>query len=116
MKDPIQLIKSCCDIANRCFVWTHYYNAETGNNTGERTPRLVTEDGVEATYYELGADGQDHAGAWMAQEEIFSCFRHFGLTDIRVFEDAPLHPNGAAMSFTASRRFAEDFVRVTAPP
>lgn len=125
MKNPIELIKACCDVGNRCFVWSHYYNEASGNNGGQRMPRHVTEDGFETTYHELesqdqgaGTDlgGHEGAGGWMGQEEIFACFRHFGLDEIQVFEDAPLHPNGAAMSFAASRRWAETFVRVTAPP
>jgi hypothetical protein len=112
MSRPISLIKQICDLTDKCFVWTHYYDAESGDKEGARTRRLVCEFGFEADYYELEYSGQQ-AGtfwggnadvrAWMSRESIIACFRRFGLSKVEVMQDTPSHPNGAAMSFAAAR-------------
>ena len=114
--DPLRVIKACCDISNRCFVWTHYYDADSTTVPHDRTVRAVTVEGFEARYYESGEDQEGRVTAWMEREEMFDAFRQFGLDDITVLDDHRDHPNGPAMSFTASRQWSESFVRLTAPP
>ena len=96
----------------RNFVWTHYYDATSGDKEGARTARRVEVDGFAAAYYELDyADRQEgtfwggnaDTRAWMEQAAILDCFRHFGLDDVKVVQDVPGHQHGASMSFVASR-------------
>lgn len=112
MSNPVQLIKACCAVADRCFVWTHYYNAESGDGEGPRTHRPVEEAGFATVYHELGYGsrevgtfwgGLEDIRAWMEQDAILDCFRHFGLGKIDVVQDDRAHVHGAAMSFAASR-------------
>ena len=116
LPDPISLIKACCDISNRCFVWTHYYDADCPAAPHDRTVRDVTVEGFEARYHESGEDEQGRITAWMEREAMFDAFRQFGLDDITVLDDQRDHQNGPAMSFTASRRWSESFIRMTTPP
>ena len=112
MQDPLNMIQEICRIASRCFVWTHYYNEESGDREGKRTRRHVERSGFAADYYELDyhnrSEGTFWGGnaerrAWMTQDSILEGFRHFGLTHVEVLQDTPSHQNGAAMSFAASR-------------
>ena len=112
MSDPLSLIKETCRITDRCFVWTHYYEAAAGDREGKRLRRTVSNGGFEAEYFELEYKnmeggtfwgGNTTTRAWMSQDTILAGFRHFGLNKITMIEDTPSHPNGAAMIFVASR-------------
>lgn len=112
MQDPISLIKAICSITDKCFVWTHYYDADSGNKEGERKCRHVNYDGLITDYYELEYSnrqedtfwgGNTDLRAWMPRDGILACFRHFGLDDVRILQDIPSHQNGASMSFVATR-------------
>ena len=113
MQDPLSIIQEICRVTDRCFVWSHYYNAEAGDKEGQRIRRPIQRAGFAADYYELEykdrQDGTFWGGntdrrAWMTQDSMLNSFRHFGLTHVEVLQDAPAHPNGAAMSFAASRK------------
>jgi Methyltransferase domain len=113
MRDPVSLIKVICNVTDKCFVWTHYYNDERGNVEGIRTKRHVNISGFDAEYYELeypdredGAflGGNRDVRAWMTHDGITSCFKYFGLNEVTILSDAPLTPAGACLSFAASRR------------
>ena len=49
------------------------------------------------------------------REAMFDAFRQLGLDEITVLRDERDHPNGPAMSFTASRQWFESFIRMTTP-
>jgi len=112
MRDPVTVIKAICNVTNKSFVWTHYYNDERGNVEGRRTQRQVSIYGFDATYYELEYSnrennaflgGNDDLRAWMTRDDILACFKYFGLDQIIPFDDVPLNPNGACLTFAASR-------------
>ena len=116
LADPIGLIKAICAVTNRCFVWTHYYDAQNPN-VQDRLARKVKVDGFKARYFENQPTANAaQVNAWMEKDAMLDCFRHFGLDDISIVENSPDHPNGPAMSFTASRQWSESFVRLTTPP
>jgi hypothetical protein len=114
--DPISLIKACCEVSNRCFVWTHYYDPESPAPQHDRTARSVTIEGMEARYHESGEDAEGRVSAWMDREALLDAFRRFGLDEITILADQRDHPNGPAMSFTASRQWSQSFTRMTTPP
>jgi Methyltransferase domain len=112
MRDPVTFIKAICNVTNKCFVWTHYYNDECGNNDGKRTRRHVNISGFDADYYELEypdkengtfLGGNNDLRAWMMRDDIVACFKYFGLNEVILLGDAPLNPAGACLSFAASR-------------
>jgi hypothetical protein len=113
MKDPITLIAAICSITDQCFVWTHYYDNESGNKEGPRRKIRVSRQGFDADYFELEYNnmqegtfwgGNTNIRAWMTKEGIMDSFRHFGLERVTVIQDTPGHPHGACMSFVAQRR------------
>jgi hypothetical protein len=112
MRDPVTLIEAICNVTNKCFVWTHYYNDECGNNEGIRIKRHVTVSGFDGDYYELEypdrengtfLGGNNDLRAWMTRGDILACFKYFGLNEVVLLGDAPFNPAGACMSFAASR-------------
>ena len=112
MRDPVTLIKAICNVTNKCFVWTHYYNDECGNNDGKRAKRHVNVSGFDTVYYELEypdvqngtfLGGNDNVRAWMTRDDVMCCFKYFGLNEIFLLGDVPLNPAGAHLSFAASR-------------
>ena len=112
MSDPVALIKAICNVTDKCFIWTHYYNDECGNTDGNRTKRHVNILGFDADYYELEypqrnnrsfLGGNKNLRAWMTRDDIVACFKYFGLNNVILLGDAPLNPAGACLSFAASR-------------
>ena len=112
MRGPVTLIKAIFNVTDKCFVWTHYYNDECGNNVGKPTKRHVNISGFDADYYELEypdrennsfLGGNNDLRAWMARDDIVACFKYFGFNDVILLGDEPLNPAGACVSFAASR-------------
>lgn len=108
MSDPLDLIALMCAASDRCFVWTHYYDA--ARCPGRTAERLVR-GGIETTYYrkDYGAKGAQFWGgnqdtaSWITRDAIFDAFARHGLSDIAVLDETPDHENGPAFSFTAHR-------------
>jgi Methyltransferase domain len=113
LKDPIAVIKTICNLTDKCFVWTHYYNDACGNNEITRTRRHVNIFGFGADYYEAkyhqdrnGSDfwgGNDEVRSWMTLCDIVDCFKYFGLNKVNVLRDEPAIWVGAWASLAASR-------------
>jgi hypothetical protein len=60
MSDPVALIKAICNVTDKCFLWTHYYNDERGNLEAKRIRRHVNIAGFDTDYYELEySDGEN---------------------------------------------------------
>jgi SAM-dependent methyltransferase len=122
MRDPVALIKAICNVTDKSFVYTHYYNDERGNNEGPRIKRHVNNSGFDADYYELEypsyknpipgqvkrEDGNFLGGntdvrAWMTLGDIVACFKYFGLKKVTILQDWPNNPIGANANLAASR-------------
>jgi hypothetical protein len=110
MEDPLRLIELICSATDRCFVWSHYYDAERHPpalfqpTTVERSGMTVTH--WTHTYGDRGANfwgGIDLSAVWLERECLLNAFKHFGLDQVHIIEDTRDHPHGAAMSFTAQR-------------
>jgi hypothetical protein len=108
MEDPLELIALMAGASDRCFVWTHYYDAA---RCPGRTPEPAARAGFEAVYHrkDYGAKGAQFWGgnrdtaSWMEKAAILGAFRHFGLGEVEVVQDEPEHENGPAFSFVARR-------------
>ena len=109
MEDPLALIRGIARATDRCFVWTHYFDA---NRTAGRVAVPATLDGIESTYYR--AQYQDRAqpgfwggnkpsASWMTRDDILAAFRHFGLDEIEIIAEDPNAMHGATTCFAARR-------------
>ncbi|MBV8069772.1 MAG: class I SAM-dependent methyltransferase [Acidobacteriaceae bacterium] len=110
MEDPVTLIKLISLATDKCFVWTHYYDAKRA--VPQRLPRQVCSHGFNAAYYELEYPdrkidkfwgGNKPIAAWMERNAILDCFRHFGFTSLEILAEDPENPQGANFSFAAAR-------------
>ena len=112
MEDPIDLIRRIAAVTDRCFVWTHYYDADHRGKSAAMTPKAVSSHGIATTYhqvpypdmaYDKFYGGNKPIASWMSRESILNAFKHFGLDDIVVMSEDPDHPHGAYFSFAARR-------------
>lgn len=109
MADPLALIREVAKVADRCFIWTHYYDRD--NHRLMHHPREHALDGFTATYWShVYGDkttafwgGNRESAAWMERETLYAAFRHFGLTEIVELRDDTTFVNGPNVSFTARR-------------
>jgi hypothetical protein len=108
MEDPLDLIALVCGAADRCFVWTHYYDAE---RCPGRAAEPASRGGFDTTYHRKaygvrGAQfwgGNRDSASWMTKAAILDAFAWFGLSDHTVVQDDPEHVNGPAFTFVARR-------------
>jgi hypothetical protein len=112
MHDPLELIKQISLHSNRCFVWTHYYDAVAALREGARAARPVEKNGFKTIYHErdyprtdesLFLGGNRARQAWMERDEITRAFAYFGLSQATITQDQQDGPNGANFSCAYSR-------------
>lgn len=117
MNDPVNLIRLCTEAADRCFIWTHYFDPDLVK--AQRTPHRVERFGLSTTYYEATyADrsqgtfwgGKDAAACWMTREDILAAFKHFGFS-VNVIKEDTTQPAGPCITFAARKENAK-----SAPP
>lgn len=110
MVDPVTVIRSICNVTDRCFVWSHYYDA--GRHPGQFQPNSHSDRGFTTTYWSHTYNGDRRSqfwggnkptSVWLERDALSSAFRHFGLSDITVVDDDRNHPNGPCFMFTARR-------------
>lgn len=110
MADPVTLIRAIADATDRCFVWTHVWHE--ARHPKPFQPAVVEREGIRVTYWSHRYGEKTTGGfwggladtaAWMTREDMLAAFTACGLSDIRVIEDNPDHPNGPALTFTARR-------------
>lgn len=109
MADPVELIRGIAATTDQCFVWTHIYDPERHPVPFAAEP--VERLGIRVNYWthRYGSKNSNHWGgidptaAWLTRDDLLRSFTASGLSDIRLIEDQPDHPNGPAILFTASR-------------
>lgn len=115
MADPVELIRAIADATDRCFVWTHVWDPERHPKPFQ--PTRVEREGIQVTYWSHRYGEKTAAGfwgglaptaSWMTRDDMLAAFTACGLSDIRIIEDSPDHPNGPALTFTARRPGAGD--------
>jgi SAM-dependent methyltransferase len=110
MADPLTPIRLICNLTDRCFVWTHYYDADRHPVPFAAQPHSV--QGFSANYWSHTYGdrssnfwgGNKQTATWLERDTLLAAFRHFGLSDITVILDDPNHPNGPAITFAARRK------------
>jgi hypothetical protein len=110
MADPIGLIESISCVTDRCFVWTHYYDADAylgpprTAKPDARDPKITR---YEHHYQDMSSSrfwgGNVSLNVWLSRADVLSSFESAGLRHISVLQEHRQHVNGAAFSFAASR-------------
>jgi SAM-dependent methyltransferase len=109
MEDPLALIRDIARVSDKCFVWTHYYDA---TRSAARMPLPAAASGYNATYYRaeypdraLGTfwGGNKPVASWMTRDDIIGAFRHFGFDVIDIIAQEPDAKHGATVTFAARK-------------
>lgn len=118
MRDPVELLALLAAKCDRLFLWTHYYDAQVLQGKPHLAPKFPSATASEQRgfrhtlhRYEYRASlewkgfcgGSAEFSHWLSREDILSCLRHFGFTDLRIGFDHPDHPNGPAFCVAAIR-------------
>ena len=113
MEDPITLIRSIAVVTGKCFVWTHYYDKHHYPGPARELrsdPRYPGVDLYALTYSDMDYGrfwgGNRPVSVWLRRDDIIESFRAAGLTRVEVIDDTPDHPNGACLTFCATREQA----------
>jgi GT2 family glycosyltransferase len=109
MSDPLELIRLICGITDRCFVWTHYYDAERHPVPFKAQSHFHA--GFKATYWSHNYGdrtsqfwgGNKPSAVWLERDTVLAAFQHFGLSDLTIINDDHAHPNGPGITFAARR-------------
>lgn len=118
MTEPVDLIRLIAGVADRAFLWTHYYDAgilrDDRRFSGPYAAGTRSEQAGFAytrhlqTYQAaLGwsgfCGGPEATSVWLERDDILRCLAHFGFGDVRVNFDNPAHPNGPSFALVARR-------------
>jgi hypothetical protein len=112
MLDPVELIQLISKTSDTILLWTHYYDQETVRANPAMSikfPQIVNSEhgGFKHTLYKYAyldalnwqgfCGGRSPHSFWMSKEDILSCLRYFGFTDLRTAFDTLEHPNGPSL-------------------
>lgn len=109
MEDPLTLIRGIARATDKCFVWTHYFDAKRDDG---RVAVAAALDGFNSTYYRAPYQdraqpgfwgGNKPAASWMTRDDILAAFRHFGMDEIEIIAEDPNALHGATTCFAARR-------------
>lgn len=118
MENPAELIHLISQIAERVFIWTHYYDQAVISQKSYLAPRFSTgsltnyqgfchttykQDYGEALGFAGFCGGSRPFSSWMKREDILSCLEFFGFSNIRIGFDNADHSNGPCFAVVASR-------------
>lgn len=118
MTNPAELIDLISRMADRVFIWTHYYDeralAGRTDVRGKLSGRNETEyKGFRHALfrYEYGTSfglkrfcgGPNPHAFWMERDAILDCLRYFGFNSIVTGFDEPDHPDGPAFAVVARK-------------
>src|SRR5205814_7530777 len=107
---PANLIRLMSQVADRCFIWTHYYSEECPGLDRRRRP--VERFGQSVTYYEADYGNTDcgrfwggnkSSACWLPKDDILRLLAAVGFRHVTVLRDEPATPNGPAVTVAASK-------------
>lgn len=122
MRNPVELLALAAKVSDQIFIWTHYYNQAIISANPVISPKFT--EAVPSEYagfkhilyryeYQTALEWNGFCGGsaefsyWLSQEDILSCLRFFGFTEIKIKSDPPqiseMHPNGPAFTLVASK-------------
>ena len=97
-------------VADRCFIWTHYYSDEFPGVNRRRKP--VERLGQSVTYYEADYGdmeyerfwgGNQPSACWMPQGDILRLLEAAGFRHVSVLRDDPATVGGPAVTIAAAK-------------
>jgi Protein of unknown function (DUF1698) len=107
MTDPLALIEQIAMTADRCFVWTHYYDPE--RRAYNFVPSNVARNGQDFTYWtHTYSDrtagfwgGNSTSATWMTETDLLRAFHLYGLNTIKILGRDIHHSIAPVFSFVA---------------
>jgi Methyltransferase domain len=109
MEDPLKLIEMMSNSADRLFIWTHYWAAETGprreavpvERFGEQFAyhRLAYGDRGSGTFWGGNAD----SSSWLSRPDILRAVQAAGMNNVDIHAEHIEHQHGPCFSLSAWR-------------
>jgi hypothetical protein len=118
MRNPVELIHNLARVADRVFIWTHFYESERLARIEHMRHRFPGGEPAEHAgfrhtlhRYQYGdflnttrfAGGSDEYSNWLSREDLLGALRHAGFTEIVVGKEELDHTNGPCISLAARR-------------
>lgn len=118
MREPVELIELISRVADRIFLWTHYYDGQIIQANPKLAPDFSppetrTHGGFEHQLYRhqyaAALERQDFCGAgsqytnWLTRDQLLAAMQHFGFDSIQIAHEQPDHIHGPALSLLATR-------------
>jgi len=118
MANPVELISLIAKASDQVFVWTHYYEGDIIHKQPSLSPKFPAQVATEHEGFKYTAYRQeyqvalDYAGFcggnsafshWLSREDILSCLKYFGLTEIQINFEQLDHVNGPCFALVAMR-------------
>jgi hypothetical protein len=120
MRNPVETIELMAGVADRLFLWTHYYDEQVIRSSDLLSPRFTevttsSHAGFEHTMYRFdyaqALDSNAFCGggavfsSWLTRDELLAALEFFGWSvDAIEFETTHEHPHGPALCLVASKR------------
>src|SRR5262245_60651351 len=113
MREPVETLRLASRIADRLFLWTHYYEADRVRENPEVAAHFPSDSGPPFRY-EYGdvrdtssfCGGSDRFSYWLDRLTILGLLDELGFDRVELAFDHPEHPNGPAVAILAERRSA----------
>jgi hypothetical protein len=117
--NPPLFIEWCCHVADRVFVWTHYYDEQKMSLYPSLYDRFESIENFDYSgrsfpvwkfHYKHSLDwegfcgGQNPYSIWLRKEDIIEIFIMQGFRQIHVFFDDLTHPLGPNICFIAEKK------------
>ena len=119
MEEPLKLLNLISKVADKVFVWTHYYNREVIMARRDLKRRFssiksLKYNGVSYEYSNQsynnalasipGFCGGSQAGSkWLTRDSIIKALQQFGFKDLQINFEQVDHPNGPAFAICAQK-------------
>lgn len=119
MTDPLLLLDLICNVTDRVFLWTHYYDPVVVAGRVDATlfdaPTAQTRDGFScvgcrrnypdaALAWSGFSGGSNEYAIWLTRDGILGFLRARGMSRIDIGFDHETHPNGPAFAISARRQ------------
>jgi hypothetical protein len=124
MANPVELISLIAKASDQVFIWTHYYDGDIIHTQPHLSPKFPAQVATEyegfkhrlyRQEYQIALDYAGFCGGssafshWLSREDILSCLKYFGLTEIQINFEQVDHANGPCFALVAMRSATSGF-------
>lgn len=117
-RNPVELLALAARAADGVILSTHYYDHRIISANPSLRPKFLAPEPQEFDGFEYRPYRQAYREAvhipsycggnapyshWMTRDDILRGLNHFGLVDVRIFSEDPLHVNGPSFTLVAMR-------------